>query len=129
MKKLLCLVLALVLMLSVFTVAAHAEADTMTIEWMGGHDTDAISEGDTVLAWLEEKFGVKLNVWFIERTNAAELLATRWAADEIPDVMWLETTELFVKAVDQGVCLEIPLETVQELMPNSYQWLIEFDPD
>ena len=52
MKKLLCLVLALVLMLSVFTVAAHAEADTMTIEWMGGHDTDAISEGDTVLASL-----------------------------------------------------------------------------
>ena len=129
MNKLLSLVLALALLLGVFSLGAQAENEQMVIEWLGGHDTDPISEGDTVLAWLEEKFDVKLNVWFIERSNAAELLATRWAADEVPDVFWLETTELFVKAVDQGVCLEMPLETVQELLPNSYQWLIEFDPD
>ncbi|MBQ3669129.1 MAG: hypothetical protein II920_07885, partial [Clostridia bacterium] len=129
MKKLLSLVLALTLLLSVFSVGALAEDEPMVIEWLGGHDTDPIAENDTVLAWLEEKFDVKLNVWFIERENAAELLATRWAADEIPDVMWLETTDLFVKAVEQKICLELPIETIQEYMPESYAWLMEFDPD
>ena len=129
MKKLLSLVLALVLALGMFAMTASAEAEPIVIDWLGGHDTDPISEGDTVLAWLEEKFNVKLNVWFIERNNAAELLATRWAADEVPDVFWLEKTELFVKAVNQGVCLEFPIEQVKELLPNSYQWLMEFDPD
>ena len=129
MKKLLSLMLSLMLLLGTFAIAAQAENEPMVIEWLGGHDTEAVAEDDTVKAWLEEKFNVKLNVWFIERTNAAELLATRWAAGEIPDVFWLETSELFASAVKQNLCLELPIETIQEYMPNSYAWLMEFDPD
>ena len=129
MKKLLSLVLALVMLLSVAAVSAVAEDEPMVIEWLGGHDTDAIAEGDTVLAWLEEKFNVKLNVWFIERENYGELLTTRIAGGEIPDVFWLDSSEMFASYVSQGLCLEVPLETIQELMPESYAWLIEFDPD
>ena len=77
MKKLLSLALALALLLSVAVFGAQAEGEPMVIEWVGGHDTEAMPEDDTVLAWLEEKFNVKLNVWFIERSNAAELWAAR----------------------------------------------------
>lgn len=129
MKKLLSLALALVMLMSFAVFGAQAEEEPMVIEWLGGHDTDAISENDTVLAWLEEKFDVKINPWFIERSNAAELLAARWAADEVPDIFWLETTDLFVSAVNQNLCLELTEEMIEELLPNSLKWLKEFDPD
>ena len=67
MKKLLSLVLALVMLLGIAAIDVQAEEEPMVIEWAGGHDTDAIAENDTVKAWLEEKFNVKLNVWFLER--------------------------------------------------------------
>ena len=70
MKKLLSLVLALAMLFGIAAFDASAEEERMTIEWLGGHDTDAVAEDDTVVAWLEEKFDVNINVWFIERENA-----------------------------------------------------------
>ena len=129
MKKLLSLVLALVMLLGIAAIDVQAEEEPMVIEWAGGHDTDAIAENDTVKAWLEEKFNVKLNVWFLERGSYKELLTARIAGGEIPDVFWVDSTALFIELVKQGVCLELPLETVEELMPESYAWLKEFDPN
>ena len=85
MKKLVSLFLAL--LLAVGAVSALAEVDLsqyvadpaekFTIAWLAGHDTDPIEKDNPVLQWLEEKFNVELDVWFLERENYDELLTTR----------------------------------------------------
>ena len=137
MKKGLALLLALVLCLSCVSALADVDLskyvsnpdEKITIAWLAGHDTDAIPEGDTVVAWLEEKFNVDLDVWFIERENYDELLTARIAGGEVPDVFMLQDASQFSKWVKQGVAMELPLEVIQQCMPESYAWLIEYDPE
>lgn len=129
MNRILSLVIALVLALSVCGFTASAEGERMTIQWLGGHDTDAVPDDDPVVAWLEDMFDVDIDVWFIERENANELLTTRFMADEVPDIFFIEDYSLFSTFVRQGYCLELPMETIQEFMPNSYAWLMDFDPN
>lgn len=128
MTKLISLMLAVAMLLTAACVTAFAEDDRMVINWAAGHDTDAITENDTVLAWLEEKFDVDINVVFLERDSYADLMGYRLSGGEVPDVFWCETSEMFSNVVSQGFCMEMPLEKVQELIPESYKWLVEFDP-
>jgi putative aldouronate transport system substrate-binding protein len=137
MKKGLALLLALVLCISCVSALADVDLtkyvsnpdEKITIAWLAGHDTDAVAEGDTVVAWLEEKFNVDLDVWFIERENYDELLTARIAGGEVPDVFMLQNAQQFAKWVKQEVAMELPLEVIQQCMPESYAWLIEYDPD
>ena len=135
MKKLTCLLLSLLLALSCAALAdvdldayVSDPAEKVSIAWLAGHDTDAIPEGDTIVAWLEETFNVDLDVWFLERENYDELLTTRIIGGEIPDVFMLQNAEQFSKYVKQGVVMPLPLEVIQKCMPESYAWLIEYDP-
>ena len=137
MKKLVSLLLALVLALGCVSALAETDlsrytsdpAEKITIAWLAGHDTDPIEKDNPVLQWLEEKFNVELDVWFLERENYDELLTTRIIGGEIPDVFMLQNATQFSKYVKQGVVMELPLEVVQQCMPESYQWLIEYDPN
>ena len=134
MKKLVALFLAALMLMSC---SAMAEVDlskydsgdeTITIAWLAGHDSSAVVEGDPVVAYLNEKFNVVIEPWFIERSNYEELLTLRIAGDEIPDVFLLENAGQFAKFVKQELCLEVPIEVIQKVMPNSYAWLMEYDP-
>ncbi|MBR6184696.1 MAG: hypothetical protein IKQ41_00365 [Clostridia bacterium] len=140
MKKGIALLLALILCLGCAAgVLAEVDlskyvsnpAEKITIAWLAGHDTEAIAENDTVVAWLEEKFNVDLDVWFIEREDYWRLLATRIAGGEIPDVFRLESIDQFIALLtqDDPVIMELPLEVIQQCMPESYAWLVEYDPD
>ena len=115
MKKLVSLFLAL--LLAVGAVSALAEVDLsqyvadpaekFTIAWLAGHDTDPIEKDNPVLQWLEEKFNVELDVWFLERENYDELLTTRIIGGEIPDAFMLQNATQFSKYVKQGVVMEL----------------------
>ena len=137
MKKLVSLLLALALALGCVSALAETDlsrytsdpAEKITIAWLAGHDTEPIEEDNPVLQWLEEKFNVEFDVWFLERENYDELLTTRIIGGEIPDVFMLQDATQFAKYVKQGVVMELPLEVVQQCMPESYEWLIEYDPD
>jgi len=135
MKKLFALLLCLSLVLCS---AALAEVDVskytsdpaekITIAWLAGHDTEPTEKDDAVLQWLEEKFNVDLDVWFLERENYDELLSTRIIGDEVPDVFLLQNAAQFSKYVKQDVVMELPIEVVQHCMPESYEWLMKYDP-
>ncbi|MBO4367417.1 MAG: hypothetical protein J5859_01775 [Clostridia bacterium] len=136
MKKFLSLFLCLVLALSASAMAevdldayVSDPAEKFSIAWLAGHDTDAIAEGDTVVAWLEETFNVDLDVWFLERENYDELLTTRISGGEVPDVFMLQNAAQFSKWVEQDVVMPLPIEVIQKCMPESYAWLIEYDPE
>lgn len=137
MKKLVSLLLALALVLGCVSALAETNlsrytsdpAEKITIAWLAGHDTEPIEEDNPVPQWLEEKFNVEFDVWFLERENYDELLTTRIIGGEIPDVFMLQDATQFAKYVKQGVVMELPLEVVQQCMPESYEWLIEYDPD
>ena len=135
MKKWLSLLLALSMVLTVFSALADTDlslyvsdpSETVTIAWLAGHDTEPIPEDDPVIKWLEEKFNVKLDLWFLERENYDELLTTRIMGGEIPDVFLLQNATQFSKFVKQGVVMELPMEVVKQCMPESYAWLMEYD--
>lgn len=137
MKKLVALLLAALMLMSCTTALADVDlskyvsdpAEKITIAWLAGHDSTEVHPEDPVLLWLNEKFNVDIQPWFIERENYDELLTTRIIGGEIPDVFMLADAQQFSKLVKQGVVMELPLEVVEQCMPESYAWLIEYDPE
>lgn len=137
MKKLVALALAALMLLNCTAVLAEVdlskyvddETQKITIAWLAGHDTTEVDENDPILQWLNEKYNVEIQPWFLDRSSYDELLTTRIIGGEIPDVFLLEDAAQFSKYIRQGVCLEVPLELIQEYMPESYAWLMEYDPN
>ena len=136
MKKLVSLLLALAMMFTCTLAMAELDVskvvnnpdEKFTIAWLGGHDTTPMEEDSLVIAWLEETFNVELECWFVDRSSYDELLTTRIIGGDIPDIFLMEDNNQFSKFVKQGVCLELPIEVIQQCMPNSYAWLMEYDP-
>lgn len=136
MKRFLSLLFVLVLLVSTTALAeidlsqyTSDPAEKITIAWLAGHDSTEVRPDDPMLLWLNEKFNVELQPWFIERENYDQLLTTRIMGGEVPDVFMLQNAEQFAKYVKQNVAMELPLEIVQHCMPESYKWLIEYDPE
>ena len=136
MKKLVALLAALIMILSCTAALADVdlskyvddESKKITIAWLAGHDTTEVHKEDPVLLWMNEKFNVDLQPIFLDRSSYKELLTTRIIGGNIPDVFLLENAAQFSQFVGEEACLEIPMELIQEYMPNSYAWLMEYDP-
>lgn len=137
MKKLLGIALAVLLSLGAVAASADVDlsayaadpAEKFSIAWLAGHNSTAIPADDPILQWLNETFNVDLDVWFLERENYEELLTLRIAGGEVPDVFWMENASQFAKYVNQGIVMELPVEVIQQCMPETYAWITEFEPD
>ena len=78
--------------------------------------------------WLDEYFNIKIN-WVVTE-NQFEKLNVLLAAGEVPDMiaMRLNPVQLATYA-DQGVLAELPVESIQEVMPEYYAHVASFgDP-
>ncbi len=136
MKKLVALFLAAILLLS--ATAAMAEVDLskyvddpsqkITIAWMAGHDTTEVEKNNPVLLYLNDLYNVDIQPMFLDRSNYFELLTTRVMSGNFPDVFLLENASQFATMVGEEVCLELDIELIKKYMPESYAWLMEYDP-
>ena len=114
-------VCALSLMLGGCAKDKGTSADDNSFEWLmfcsGPADEDA-----PVKKFYEEEFGVKFNVWYIERSKWDELLNVRFASGEIPDVFPIAGSVPLRKYVEQGIVAELPKEFLKENAPEFYAW-------
>jgi len=108
--------------------AEPAVVEVFGIEWMAGHDTTEALADDPAILFLNDTFNVKINPWYLARENYEELLTLRITGGEIPDVFMLPNAASFATYVKQGILLEMPITDIQQIMPNTYKWIMEFEP-
>lgn len=97
------------------------------IEWCGGHDTEPLSEDAIVELYLEEKFNIELNYWYIERDQWNEVLNLRFAAGEVPDIIRVEGAMNLQTYIEQEIVMPVSLDIINEYAPNLTQLLLEYN--
>lgn len=132
MKRFLALSVSILMLTALVLGGCGKQTDTaegtMTIDWLmfsnGPADNDA-----PVKKYFEDYFGVKFNLWYIERSKWDDLLSVRFAAGEIPDVFVTMSSSSFRKYVEQSLIMPIPVETLEQDAPALVQLVNEYDPD
>ena len=84
MKKFLSLIMALMLFASLTTATASAE-EPVTITWLMSGDNN-VAENTEIEQYLEEKFGIDLQISYINRSDYDTKLNTLIAAGTLPDI-------------------------------------------
>ena len=127
MKRLLSLVLALVLCASLVPLAASAETDISAYEpdpnkvyeiSIANYMLKPLGDEATVQKLIEEKFNVKLDIWYLDDSKWDELMAVRLSGGEVPDWFRIRKVEQLPTYVDQGVLAELPVEVIEKYAPT-----------
>lgn len=131
MKKKICFLMALVLALGTTACskkpAATGELTDNKFSIMGSPSYPVEQDTETEL-WLEEKYGIELNVYSVT-ASYYDKLATMLASDEVPDVMFINEPENWQPLVSQGFLAEIPKETIKKYAPRHYAAVEKMDPN
>lgn len=77
-----------------------------------------VDEDGFMLKQWEEKFNVDLDMWYIDSTKFDEVFNLKLASNEIPDVIQARGISQFNKYYEQQVLAEVPMDAVEEFMPN-----------
>lgn len=120
--------LVLLLALSIFAPAmADTEIDlseyeydpdtTYTITWYVNEPNAPTPDDAPVKRLLEERFNVKFELLYVDRTSRDEILNTRIVAGEFPDVMTASDPALCQEYYKQGLTAELPIELIRHFMP------------
>lgn len=98
--------------------AATSDEKTYTISWTP-YQMAPTPEDAPMVKYYEDMFNVDFDVWNIDNQQFAELLNVRLASGDIPDVLMVTPPSDLQKYVSQGVLAPIPLEKLQQYMPNT----------
>ena len=98
-----------------------------TIEWLGANIFE-VPEDAPIKKWMEEKYNVQFNLWFIDPKNKAELFNLKLASNEIPDI-WMEQNRTEVaRLAKQGIIAEVPEEVIRKYAPEHSACLDKIGP-
>lgn len=152
MKKLVCMLLVLIMSMSVFigctggektskeqgekTASVKSEdkkddsekEEPVKIEWLGYNPDGEIEDNTELEKYIEEKFNVDMEVWYLPRKGLGEALNVRIAGGDMPDIFKPKSGSLGAY-VKQGVAGEVPRETIKEYAPDLYATYEELFPD
>lgn len=102
--------------------------EPVVIDWLA-YNTDAEPEKDAeYVKYVEDKFNVDMNVWFLPRENFNEALNIKIAGGEMPDIFKPKSGSLGTY-VKQGVAGEVSEETIKEFAPDLYALYEKYSPD
>ena len=133
LTRALSLLLTLVLVFSLVFAAVPAVAETdfseyqydpnttYTISWYVNEPNGPTPDDAPIKKAIEEYFNVKFEMVYVDRAARDEILATRIASGEFPDVMTASDPSLLAEYYDQGLTCEVPVELVEHLMPTIFQ--------
>ncbi|HPF87253.1 MAG TPA: extracellular solute-binding protein [Candidatus Limiplasma sp.] len=129
MRKLLSALLVLALALGMTSGIATAEEDPYaehyTITWTT-YLNAPITEDAVLIKAVEEKFNVDIDMLNIEDNDFLEVLNTRIAGGDIPDVIRLKDPSQLITYIDQGVVGAINMDIVREHLPYVCEMLDNF---
>jgi len=76
---------------------------------------------------IEEKFPkIDINFIYLDRANYLQLLNTRIAGGDVPDIIYCETNARVALLARQGVVMELPYDTVKKNAPITYNATIPY---
>ncbi len=114
MKRYLSLLLALVLVLSVFAIAPAAAEDKVTLKVVKGSNIQSFFEGEDenhnyMIDWIEETLGIDVEWYILPTENGqAKLNAMMASASEVPDVIWsIGSRSTWLDYVNQGLVIAL----------------------
>lgn len=137
MKRLLSLVLALMLCASLVPLAASAETDLSAYEpdpnkvyeiSVANYMLAPLGDEPVVKELIEEKFNVKLDIWYLDDSKWDELMSVRLSGGEVPDWFRIRKVDQLPTYVNQGVLAELPVEVIEKYAPTIAATLNEFSP-
>lgn len=108
---------------------ASAEKDTApqyTISWTM-HQNIPVPEDAEMIAYIEDRFDVDLEVWNLENKRYEELLDLELAQGKIPDLFRIRQPHDLLKYQMQGVLAEISPEVLEQYAPNIVQRIRDYD--
>lgn len=102
--------------------------EPVTIEWLaytcyGKPDPDA-----EVIKRMEEKFNVKFKFWYVDDQNWEEVLNTKIAGGDMPDIMRIKNNSNIPTYVKQGILAEISDDILTKI-PSYTASTKAYDPD
>lgn len=112
--------------LSVAVAEDNPYEDFYKITWTT-YVNSPIAEDAVLIKAVEEKFNVDIDMLNIEDNNFLEVLNTRIAGGDIPDVIRLKDPSQMLNYVDQGVIGELPMDIVREHLPYVVGLLDNFE--
>lgn len=131
MKKLLCIILALAMMISIasITVASADIGDEVTIAVMDKGrvaETEGTMEENRWTTWMREQTGLNLKWMSLPRNGFRDAIGELVAIGDAPDIIVEFDQTFFANMASEG--LIIPLDDVlEEYAPNYYKFLQEND--
>lgn len=130
MKKLVSLLLAVALLVSVFSTLAVAE-EKVTVSLLTTRNSTATNDIEDV--WFFKYLAQKMNVDFeLEQTlETDQRISLMFASDSVPDLVWgirLSNNDVMVYGMQEGMRLNWKDLITPELMPNTYQAMQDY-PD
>lgn len=90
---------------------------TYTLEWCINELNAPVDEDAPIKLLLEERYNVKFNVWYADRSNREELLNIRFASGEFPDIMTTNNAVATANYAGQGLLAELPISVIEDKMP------------
>jgi putative aldouronate transport system substrate-binding protein len=86
---------------------------------------DPAADADSLIQkTLQDRFNVDFNFIWIERFQAKDVYATRFAAGDIPDVFHYEQTGQ--PLIEQGIVAEVPIGVYKKFMPKYFKALNDY---
>ena len=119
MKRLVCLLLTLTVLLGGMQLAALAEEERVTITIMRDYIAPPEEDGE-ILQYMRDKYNVNFEIIYIERGNWNESISTKFAKGEIGDIIDIKGLDLLYTYVEQGLLAELPPEFLKENAPFLY---------
>lgn len=125
MKKLLCALMTLVLLLGCTSLTALAE-DRITIKIMRDYIAPPEADGE-ILKYMSDKYNVNFEIIYIERGNWDESISTKFSKGEIGDIIDVKGLDTLYTYVEQGLLAELPPEFLKENAPFLYNVYVNED--
>lgn len=91
---------------------------TYKISWIGPQNQPLSDDPILIKKW-EELFNVDIDFWNIDANAWDEVLSTKFAGGEIPDVVYVNSATNFSNYVEQQLLTEIPPEMLEKYMPKT----------
>jgi putative aldouronate transport system substrate-binding protein len=134
MKRAITFTMAALMLLTGISVYATGSSVAVTptepivIDWLAYNCYRHPEPDALVIKKMEEKYGVKFNIWFIDEKNWDDALGVRLAAGEMPDYFRIKNSGIVGKYVEQGILAPVTDEMFKQI-PNYVKLIDEYDTD
>ena len=125
MRKLLAGILALVMIMSLFTFASAADKEVITVTVFRGDPGDQPTDDNKIYKMIEEEFGIKFEFEFLAG-DLDETLGTKIAGEDYPDLF--DGANSAEKIIDAGALIDLLPYISEEKTPNLWNHIKDLLP-